>query len=301
MQSAILNKHAALNKLDFVKISVYIIQNPLFVPAPLRGDKQPLVSVSGYAVDHHFRRYAPYAACKQAGVFLKAQSIKAAPAVVCCKVGILQHVQKLELDAVGTAAAYILCRLVYHLLSLSGKTYYHVHYHLKPGLLKAGNSIVKHGKFIAPADIFCAAFMYALKPQLYPDGLCAVNIRQKLKHFSRQAVGPCCHRQCDDFLRGDGGGVHASQLFNRGVGAGEALEIGYIFAVRGFCAHKCLGLLEGLCHILPGADGKVTAAPAGAEYAAPTAQSAVPVGACKAAVKAQFIYFAAEAVAQVFI
>ena len=75
----------------FFKIFFQVVEHPLFVAAPERGDELLFGSVPGEAMDADLFRQTLNAAGKQGKIFLHAQGLELPGTVVCGKVGVLQH------------------------------------------------------------------------------------------------------------------------------------------------------------------------------------------------------------------
>ena len=207
--------------------------------------------------------------------------------------------KELELHTVCPGMPDVGGRLPDHLRALARQTDDHVHDHLKPGGLEPPYRIVKYRQRVATADIPGCLRVDGLKPQLHPDGLNPVEPGEKIDDLFTQTVRSGAYGQGDYFLTGNGGGVKLPQPLYRGVGAGEALKIGDEAFGRAFSRHKALCFFDGVRHIRPGADGKIPAAPAGAENTAAGANGAVPVRAAEASVQRKPVHLAAEAFPQI--
>ena len=103
----------------------------------------------------------------------------------------------------------------------------------------------------------------------------------------------CGDAQSHDVLRGDGGIKQCFQPLHRGIGVGEGLKIGNVFSVLDLSCHPLFCRFQLGSNVRP-AFGKLATTQRGAKNAATKGNAAVPVGAGKAAVQREFIYFAAE-------
>ena len=191
--------------------------------------------------------------------------------------------EQMEFDAVGPGGHGGPGGLHHHGRVLPRQAQDDMGHHFDARRLQPPHRIEIHFGGIAPADILGSGFLDGLQAQLHGNGLDPVDLGQQFQHVVSQAVGPGADGKAHDVLRGNGFEIQPAQGFRRGVGVGKGLKIGDVFAALILGADPLLGPFQLDGDGIRAALGELAAA--GAEDAAPNAQSPVPVGTGKAAVQ----------------